>query len=67
MIPTCFAPISVQQKSQFFRLWKRFHKRKNWLFSGGPRGAEASVFMYSLIETARASGWEPKALFANTL
>lgn len=35
--------------------------RKNWLFSGSPRGADASVFMYSLIETARANGWEPKA------
>lgn len=35
--------------------------RKNWLFSGSPRGAEASAFLYSLIETAKANGWEPKA------
>jgi len=35
--------------------------RKNWLFSGGPRGAEASAFLYSLVETAKACGWEPKA------
>jgi len=35
--------------------------RKNWLFSGSPRGAEASAFMYSLVETAKANGWEPKA------
>lgn len=35
--------------------------RRNWLFSGSPRGAEASAFLYSLIETAKANGWEPKA------
>ena len=35
--------------------------RRNWLFSGSPRGAEASAFLYSLIETAKANSWEPKA------
>jgi hypothetical protein len=35
------------------------HKRKNWLFSGHPRGAEASAFLYSLIETAKANGLKP--------
>jgi len=30
--------------------------RKNWLFAGTPEGAEASAAMYSLIETAKASG-----------
>lgn len=35
--------------------------RKNFLFSGSPRGAEASAFMYSLVETAKANDWEPKA------
>lgn len=33
--------------------------RKNWLFSGSPRGASASAAMYSLIETAKANGMEP--------
>ena len=33
--------------------------RKNWLFSGAPRGAEASALYYSLIETAKANGLEP--------
>jgi transposase len=32
--------------------------RKNWLFSGHPRGAEASAAIYSLIETAKANGIE---------
>jgi transposase len=34
--------------------------RKNWLFAGSPRGASASAFIYSLIETAKANGLEPK-------
>ena len=33
--------------------------RKNWLFSGSPRGASASATLYSLIETAKANGLEP--------
>ena len=33
--------------------------RKNWLFSGSPRGATASAALFSIIETARANGKEP--------
>ncbi len=35
--------------------------RKNWLFSGSPRGAHASAGLYSIIETAKANGHEPFA------
>ncbi len=35
--------------------------RKNWLFSGHPRGAAASAAIFSLIETAKANGLEPYA------
>ena len=35
--------------------------RKAWLFSDTPAGAEASARLYSLIETAKASGVEPYA------
>ncbi len=35
--------------------------RRNWLFSGSPRGANASALLYSLVESAKANGWEPKA------
>jgi transposase len=35
--------------------------RKNWLFSGSPKGAHASAGLYSLIETAKANGHEPYA------
>ena len=34
---------------------------KNWLFSGSPRGAEASCAVYSLIETAKRNGLDPFA------
>lgn len=33
--------------------------RKNWVLSGGPRGAFASADLYSLIETAKLNGLEP--------
>jgi transposase len=43
--------------------------RKNWLFAGSPRGAEASATLFSLIETAKANGLEPywylRGLFEN--
>lgn len=35
--------------------------RKAWLFSGAPKGAEASATFFSLIETAKANGHEPYA------
>ncbi|MFW7378374.1 MAG: IS66 family transposase [Oligoflexus sp.] len=33
--------------------------RKNWLFSASTNGAEASMNLYSLVETAKANGLEP--------
>jgi hypothetical protein len=33
--------------------------RKNWVLSGGPRGAFGSAKLYSFIETAKACGREP--------
>ena len=33
--------------------------RKNWLFSGHPRGAEASATLYSLVVTAKENGLDP--------
>ena len=43
------------------RLCPAGHNRKNWLFAGSPKGAETSALLYSLIETAKASGLEPWA------
>ena len=44
-----------------------FHHRINhgtalgsiWLFSGSPKGAEASAGIYTLVETAKANGLAP--------
>lgn len=33
--------------------------RKNWMISGGPRGAHASAWLYSLVESAKANDLEP--------
>lgn len=33
--------------------------RKNWLFAGSPKGAEASATLYSLVETAKANKLDP--------
>ena len=36
--------------------------RKNWLFSGSPKGAEASAGIYTMIETAKANGLSPESV-----
>ena len=36
------------------------HGRKNWLFCDTQAGAKASAAVYSLIETAKANGWNPR-------
>ena len=33
--------------------------RKNWLFSGHPKGTEASATLYSLVITAKENGLDP--------
>ena len=35
--------------------------RRNWFYAGSPRGASASAFLYSLVESAKGCGLEPKA------
>jgi transposase len=40
--------------------------RRNWLFSGSPRGAAASATLFSIIETARANGKEGTLLVPAT-
>lgn len=41
--------------------------RKAWLFADTTRGAHASAAMYSLIETARANGLEPRTYLLHIL
>jgi len=33
--------------------------RKNWMFAGSPKGADASACIYSLVETAKANALDP--------
>jgi hypothetical protein len=33
--------------------------RKNWLFCNTPKGAESSMIVYSIVETAKANGLNP--------
>ena len=39
--------------------------RKGFLFSGSPRGARASAILYTLIESAKANGLEPRAYLSH--
>ena len=41
--------------------------RKNWLFLGSPRGAEAACIFYTLIQSAKANDVEPSAYLARIL
>lgn len=41
--------------------------RKNWLFAGSPRGAQAGAILYSLIETCKANQVEPYSYFCTML
>ena len=41
--------------------------RKNWLFLGSPRGAEAACMFYSFIQTAKANGLDPAIYLTNML
>lgn len=38
--------------------------RKNWLFSGSPKGAAASASVYSVIESCKANGLNPEKYLA---
>jgi transposase len=41
--------------------------RKNWMFAGSPRGANAGAILYSLIETCKANNVEPFKYFCAML
>jgi transposase len=41
--------------------------RKNWLFSNTAKGANASIVLYSMIETAKANGLTPFNYVMNVL
>jgi hypothetical protein len=67
MIPTYFAPSSVQQKSQFFLLCGAPHNRNNWNFAGSDAGCERAAAIYSVVESARRHGLDPLAYLRDLL
>ena len=52
------APLIELISTQFFLLCSIEHNKKNWLFSDTQAGAYASSLVYSIVETAKASGVE---------
>ena len=67
IMPTCLAPSSIQQNSQFLRLCEAPHKRKNFLFVGNDACGERAASFYSIIETCKLNGIEPFAYLCNVL
>jgi transposase len=49
------------------RLWKPFHKRKNFLFAGSDAGGERAAAMYSLLGSAKLNGHNPEAFLREVL
>ena len=41
--------------------------RKNWTFAGSDRGGERAAAIYTLIETAKLNGIDPRAWLADVL
>jgi hypothetical protein len=60
------APVSAPAKSQFFRLWRPLHNRKNALFAGHDAGASNWGVIASLIETCKLNSVDPHAYLADT-
>ena len=54
------APDTVSIITQFLSLCSIEHKDKNWLFIDTQDGANASMIIYSLIETAKANDVDPE-------
>ncbi len=51
----------------FFRLWKPFHKRKNYLFAGSDAGRARAAAIYSLLGSAKLNGCNPEAYLREVL
>ena len=41
--------------------------RKNWMFVGNPEGGRAAAGVYSLVETCKAAGVNPRDYFQDVL
>jgi hypothetical protein len=60
-------PSGPSAKSQFLRLCRALHNRKNALFAGHDLGAENWAMIASLVETAKLNAVDPLAWMTDTL
>jgi transposase len=49
------------------RVWKAFHKKKNWLFFGDAQAGNRSVVLYTIVKCCRRRGVEPFAYLRDLL
>jgi hypothetical protein len=49
------------------RLWIDSHSRKNWLFAGSDADGETAAAFYSVIETAKLNGHNPRVWLTRVL
>jgi hypothetical protein len=60
-------PSSLPTKSQFLRLWRARHNRKNFLFVGHEDAGENLAGLYSLVATCEANKVEPISYLTDVL
>jgi transposase len=65
-IAAVLPPRGLPTKRLFFRLWKSWHNRKNYLFMGADSGGQRAASLYSLIGTAKLNGLDP-AFYLRTI
>jgi transposase len=49
------------------RLWKPFHRRKNWLFAGSLHSGQRGAAIMSLIQSVKLNGHDPYAYLKDVL
>jgi hypothetical protein len=59
------AASSLPAKYQFFLLCEALHNRKNWLFVGSEDAGEWAAIFYSIVESCRMCGIDPRRYFAH--
>ena len=60
-------PSSSQVKSQFLRLCRARHKRKNYLFAGSDAGGERAAIAYTILGCCRIAGINPAEYLRDVL
>ncbi len=53
--------------SQFFRLWRYLHSKKNWMFADSLHAGKRAAAIMSLIHSARLNGHDPYGYMKDVL